>query len=97
MTTAYVFSTLAAAQACAAAVDAAMGYSRPGDNVGPGMHAPAADSVTSTYAAIHTHPTLPLWAYPVDPNTTGILGPLALSLGLPIPTVLDAGWTPAIP
>jgi len=96
MITAYVFSTLSAAQACQAPVDAALGYPSTGVNVGngPWVNPPV---VTETYAVPVQHPTLQLWAYPADSVTVPILSDpaTAAALNLPAPTTLDATWTPA--
>jgi hypothetical protein len=90
---AYVFSSLAAAQACQTAVDAAQGFPRAGVNVGGGAHVEP-PFVTQTYQTVIQHPTQALWAYPSDTVTTPVLsvGPTAVTL--PAPTSLDATWTP---
>ena len=90
---AYVFTTHAAAQACATPVDAACGYPCAGTNIGGGVHV-VPTFVTQTYAVPIAHPTLPLWAYPADAVTMPVLGPMATALALPAATTLDATWTP---
>ena len=53
------------AVAFGAAVDSALGYPREGVNVGAGVHAPEALSVTSSfYGPPRKHPTLEQWAFP---------------------------------
>lgn len=95
--TAYIFASLAAAQACAPVVDAAQGYPRAGVEVGGGAHVKDVSGgpfVTATYAQPIKHPTLAQWAYLADAVTTPALAPQAATLGLPAPVPLDATWTP---
>jgi len=91
---AYVFASQAAAQACADAVDAQLGYPKAGTNVGSGVHvAPA--FVTQTYQTVIAHPTLALWAYPSDAVNGPALAANAITLSLPTVQTLDATWTPS--
>ena len=91
---AYVFSSQAAAQACAAAVDAHLGFPKTGSDVGGGTHV-VPTFITQTYQTVIPHPTLSLWAYPADGNTNPVLMPNAVTLGLPASQTLDSTWTPA--
>lgn len=85
----YAFPNSLGAQQCASAVDSALGYPKPGIDVGGGIHAPPEQSVTQTYCA-----PIALGAqhwYPVDAVTLPILQPLPIVLGnvpapIPIPT-----------
>lgn len=96
MTTAYVFPSLATAQALAPVVDASVGLPAFGTDVGAGLHViPTAQ--TLTYAMPIKHPTLALWAYPADARINQAVLPNAVTLGIPAPTVLDASWTGATP
>jgi hypothetical protein len=90
---AYVFPTLAAAQACIPIVDASLGYPKAGVNVGGGIHVSPL-FVTLTYATVLAHPTLPEFAYPADAVSTPILVPKTAQLGLPATTQLDTSWIP---
>ena len=93
---AYVFPSLAAAQAhLPPAVDAFMGYPRPGLDIGGGTHCPAAQSVTQTYFSPIQNPSTLQWAYVYDPNIPGIVGPNAIAWGLSAPVSLDATWFPS--
>jgi hypothetical protein len=78
---AYVFSAKAAAQACANAVDLALGY-------------PNAATKTITYDLVISHPTLALWSYISDSVTLPILTAKAAQLGLPASVQLDTAWYP---
>jgi hypothetical protein len=89
----YIFASLAAAQACAVAVDAAMGYPRASTLAGGGYHH-MPPFVTQTHALPVKHPTLSQWVYPASAITTPILAPQAVALTLPVPIALDATWTP---
>ncbi len=91
---AYVFATQASALACAAAVDAALGYPKASKPAGGGIHR-AASPVTTTHFTPVQHPTLLTWAYISEPVADGILQPQAVALGLPAATSLDATWFPA--
>ena len=100
MTTAYIFSSLATAQAVQAAVDAALVYPSPGINVGGGTHVPG-PFVTQTYRAAIKHPTLNSWAYVVDSTSTPALQTAAAIAKLQASAVilsstvgLDPSWTP---
>ena len=89
----YSFPTLPGAQACQQAVDAAVGYPRPGINVGGGIHAPPAQTTTTTYAA--PIPLAGAFYYPADATTAPVLAPLAATLTLgpagPIPYPIAPG------
>lgn len=73
--TAYVFPSLASAAACAAIVDPAIGCPIAGVNVGGGIHAPASQSATTTYAqpSSGSGTQAGSWLYPADATTTPIL------------------------
>jgi hypothetical protein len=90
----YAFPTQAAAQACQAAVDAHIGFPVAGHDVGPGAHAPAAQSRTTTYSVPFQNATTLQWGYLADATTTPILAPQAVALGLPAPVAVDATWYP---
>lgn len=90
----YVFATQAKAQACQAAVDAAMAMPHPGVNAGSGAHAPANQSATVTYFVPVQNPNTLQWGYLADANTTPILTPLAATLNLPAPSPYDSTWNP---
>ena len=97
---AYVFASLAGAQACAPVVDTNQGYPKAGTEVGGGLHAKDVGGgpfKTVTYWVPLQHPTLPQWAYLADSVTTPALTPQAIALGLPIAVTLDATWTPTNP
>lgn len=87
---AFQFPTLAAAQACATAVDAALGFPKAGTFVGAGIHAPM---VTRTYFDPLPHPTKALWAYLADAVTQPILAKSGLSAGMAAQPI-DASWAP---
>lgn len=94
----YVYSTKAACQAVGAAVDTALGMPLAGVNVGGGIHAPAGQSVTTTYfAPIQNFANALQWAYIQDGTVTPIVAPNAVSLNLPAPTTLPASWWPTGP
>jgi hypothetical protein len=87
----YIFTSLASAQACQAAVDAALGYPRVGVNVGAGVHVPP--FTTQTYAApVQNFADAAQWAYVADGITSPVLAPNAVTLGLPAPTAIAATW-----
>lgn len=89
--TAAVFVTRADADAYSAAVDARLGYPKPGIDVGGGKHVPPPQSATARYGDVQKHPTLAQWAYPSDPVVT------AAAVALPGGAVvqpLDATWAP---
>ena len=65
------------------AVDVSLGYPKPGVDVGGGVHAPPAQTVTTTYAAPFVNGGQ-TW-YPADAVTIPILLPNAVMLGLPVP------------
>lgn len=90
MTTAIVFSDAASAAAYAAKVDAASGYPAPGVDVGGGVHAPPAQSVTKTAQVLLEKPSQDAWAYPVDPKAP-------IDAKEPLPVALDATWANATP
>ncbi len=74
------------------AIDAKLGYPKPGVDIGGGIHAPPAQSVTVRYGAVQKHPTLALWAYPDDAAV--VAAAIALPIGAVV-QVLDATWIPA--
>lgn len=90
-----VFVALADVQAYGAAVDAAIGYPRDGVDMGAGPHVAKSASRTTQYSAPIKHPTLSLWAYPIDPQVQTV----AARVALPVPIsatvqTLDATWFP---
>lgn len=83
---AYIFNSLAAAQAAVADNDAPLSLPWPGTDVGPGQHAPAAQSKTTTYAAIYQRPDGLAWCMLADSWT----GPHAsIHAASAIPTSID--------
>lgn len=88
----YIFSTQSKAIALVAPVDTGLGYPKAGRDIGGGRHVPPAQSVTTTYARPLQHPTLSEWAYPADANVVPIVGPNAVTLGLPVAVALDGTW-----
>lgn len=76
-----------------AAVDAKLGYPKPGVNIGGGIHVPPAQSVTTRYADVQKHPTLAQWSYPDDAAVIGAA--IALPVGATV-QALDATWAPAV-
>lgn len=90
---AIVFTQQSDADAYSAAVDAKLGYPRPGVDMGGGLHAPPAQGATTRYGGVQKHPTLTLWAYPNDPAVAAAA--IALPVGATV-QVLDATWTPAV-
>jgi hypothetical protein len=58
---AIVFTSLALAVAVRNAMNVRAGLPRPGVDIGGGVHAPAAQSVTTRVSAIRRHPTLARW------------------------------------
>lgn len=82
----YIFANVSDANSCQAAVDTALGYPKAGVDYNGGLHAPPAQSVTTTYAQVQVHPQNALeHIYPADAVTTPILtvGPTAVLLGVP--------------
>lgn len=96
---ALVFTVQKDANDYAAAVDSKYGYPKPGKDIGGGVHAPPAQSVTTSHAAVTKHPTLALWSYPDStPSDTSASKPVA---DVPLPGTatkqsLDATWTPVL-
>jgi hypothetical protein len=89
MSNSYVFTSLPPATACQVAVDAHLGMPLAGTDIGLGVHAPASESRTTTYAQVLPHPTVAgSYIYPADGVTTSILsvGPTAATLPAPVPT-----------
>ena len=87
---AYIFNSLASAQAAQVAIDATepngAAYPVAGINFGGGVHAPAAQSATKTYAGIYQRPDGLAWAMLAD----GVTGPTAsIRAASAIPTTLD--------
>lgn len=76
-----------------AAIDAKLGYPKPGVDIGGGIHVPPAQSVTVRYGLVQKHPTLAQWAYPDDAAVIGAA--IALPVGATV-QLLDATWTPAV-
>jgi|SRR6185312_10961525 len=87
---AFIFNSLAAAQAAVAAVDPPLGMPIAGRDVGGGAHVPASESVTQTYAAIFQNATGALWALLADAKTTPHASVHAVSA---IPTPIDMSST----
>jgi hypothetical protein len=69
----YVFEDESSADACASTVDGVLGFPAAGVDVGGGIHAPAEESVTQTYALVTANSDASEWAYPADDNTTAAL------------------------
>lgn len=94
---AFIFSSLANAQAARVAIDAATNMPLAGVNIGQGPWAPAAQSVTTTYAAIYQNAAGTQWALIADATTTPIAAVHAVSA---IPTPIDMGsggnWAGAV-
>lgn len=88
MTTAIIFPTKPEADAYSAKVDTAFGYPKPGVDIGGGIHAPAALSVTTRQADVLEKPTKDAYAYPVDAAS---LAKEPAPAGKP-PVTLDASW-----
>jgi hypothetical protein len=95
MTLYYIMSTQPKAQAIAGPVNTVIGYPIHGVDIGGGIHCLPSQSDTTHYADVLQHPTLALWAYPADPIVVHIVGPNAVTLGLPAPAALDATWAGA--
>ena len=91
----YVFTDQTKANALPPIVDARQGYPKAGVNVGGGIHV-TPTFVTQTYAQVLANPTTGTsWAYPADAVVVPVVGPSAITLGLPAPAALDATWTPS--
>lgn len=89
---AYIFTSLAQAQAAVAAMDAptAFGpYPKAGANIGGGIHAPAAQSQTLTYGAIWQNVAATQWAYVQDANSGALL-----PTKIPVPGVQTISFDP---
>jgi hypothetical protein len=63
---AVVFTDEATADQAVQAIDDALGFPKPGTDVGPGIHASPEESVTLHYQELTKHPTDQKWALPVD-------------------------------
>src|SRR5260370_5942858 len=62
----FLFDRWDSAAAFRDAVDNATSLPAPGVNVGGGVHAPADETWTVTWALVLKHPTRNLWAYPFE-------------------------------
>ena len=83
---AYIFNSLAAAQLGVTANDTPLGMPIAGTDIGGGQHAPAAQSVTVTYAAIYQRADGLAWCMLADSWT----GPHAsVHAASAIPTSID--------
>jgi hypothetical protein len=93
---AYVFTSLAQAQAAVNDADSTIGFPAPGNPYGPGAHANASDAITKTYGGIWQNPGGTQWAYPAD-SVSGQLLPLKI----PVPGVTNgldiSTWTQVWP
>jgi len=87
---AFIFATLAGAQAAVAAIDPPLGMPVAGRDVGDGLHVPAAQSVTKTYAAVYENAAGTLWAMLADATTTPNAKVHAVSA---VPTTIDMSAT----
>jgi hypothetical protein len=91
----YILAALANLQTGANQVNTAKGYPLAGTDIGGGVHVPPSQSVTTRWAPIWQHPTLTQFAYQADATVVGVVGPNAITLGLPAPAALDATWFPS--
>ena len=60
-----IFSSRDEAVELSRQVDVALGYPKPGQDIGKGVHAPAADSVTTSHSNVVDHPKEALFGYVV--------------------------------
>ena len=95
MALAYTFADLATATTFRNALDVQLGYPKPGIDVGGGVHAPPAQSVTPHYAGVLKHPTLATCAILSDATITPVVTAAAnaLAVAVPVSTALDGTWT----
>lgn len=92
---AIVFTARGDADSISTAIDTRLGYPKPGVDIGGGVHAPPAQTVTIRYGDVERHPTLALWRYPYD---TPVQGEVGRGLAIPVTgavSALDATWFPA--
>jgi hypothetical protein len=87
---AFLFASLAAAQAAVAAIDPTQGMPLAGTDIGAGVHVPTSQSVTVTYAAIYENAAGTQWAMLADAVTTPNASIHAVSA---IPTTIDLSST----
>jgi hypothetical protein len=94
----YVLSSLDAAVIAQLTVDKALGFPKPGFDIGGGAHVPASQSVTTTYAQILANPAGTGYIYLADPVTQPILldSSIAPVLGPPTQVPFDGGGVTVI-
>lgn len=94
---ALVFTVQADANGYSAAVDAKLGYPKPGVDIGGGIHVPPAQSVTVRYGNVFPHPTLPQWMYPDNPTQPSVEPNVTKQVPVPVTAseqTIDATWFP---